>query len=92
MSFYGLRLEYALEDTSNFIDWKDKMEVALEENGVLEYTQTDIPKLVASEAQQLAQWKKDTMKSRREPKTMWVFICMEKRIHFQCGKISHIYS
>jgi len=29
MSFNGLRLEYALEGTSNFIDWNEKMEVVL---------------------------------------------------------------
>ena len=40
------------------------MEVVLEENGVLEYTQTNIPKLVAIDTHQLTQWKKDTTKTR----------------------------
>lgn len=64
MSSYGLRIEHALEGTSNFCGWKDKMEVALNDNGVLEYIKTDIPKAPASNAQQLTQWK-DTAKARR---------------------------
>lgn len=59
MSFNGLRLEHALEGSCNFIAWKEKMEDVLDENGVLEHTRTDIPKPTASDAQQLAQWKKD---------------------------------
>ena len=39
--FSGLRLEYALEGTSNFRAWKDKMEVVLDDNGVW-----DIHKLI----------------------------------------------
>ena len=50
MYFNGLRLEYALEGTSNFIAWKDIMEVVLDNNGVLMYTQTNIPKPSASNA------------------------------------------
>lgn len=65
MSFYGFRLEYALEGTSNFYACKDNKEFVLDENGLLEDTQTDIPKPPASNAQQLAQWKKDIEKSRR---------------------------
>lgn len=41
------------------------MEVVLDDNGVWEYTQTDILKLAAPNAQALSQWKKDTTKSRR---------------------------
>lgn len=41
------------------------MEVFLDGNGVWEYTQIDIPKLAASDAQALAQWKKDIVQSRR---------------------------
>jgi len=37
----------------------------LYDNGVLEYTKTDIPKPNASNVQQLAQWNKDTAKFRR---------------------------
>lgn len=41
------------------------MEVVLDDNGVLEYTKVDIPKLATSDAQQLSLWKKDTMRARR---------------------------
>ena len=60
-----MRLEYALEGTSNFYAWKGRMEFVLDDNGLLEYTQTSIPKPVALYAQQLAQWKKDTAKGSR---------------------------
>lgn len=41
------------------------MEAVLDENGVLEYIQNDTLKPIASDEKQLAQWKKDTTKSRR---------------------------
>ena len=41
------------------------MEVVLDDNGIWEYAKIDIPKLAASDAQALAQWKKDTTKLRR---------------------------
>ena len=34
MSFNGLRLEYALEGSSNYIAWKDRMEAVLDDNGL----------------------------------------------------------
>ena len=34
MAFNGLRLEYALEGSSNYIVWKDRMEEVLEDNGL----------------------------------------------------------
>jgi len=37
MAFYGLRLEYALEGSLNYIECKDKMEVVLEDNGMKEF-------------------------------------------------------
>ena len=37
MSFYGLRLGYALEGKSNYIAWKDRIEVVLEDNGLKEF-------------------------------------------------------
>jgi len=41
------------------------IEVVLDENGVWEYTQTNILKLVALDAQALAQWKKDMENARK---------------------------
>ena len=40
MVLNGLRLEYALEGTSNFVAWKDHMEAVLDDNGLLEYIKT----------------------------------------------------
>ena len=37
MSFNGLRLEYALEGSSHYIAWKDKMEAVLDDNGLKEF-------------------------------------------------------
>ena len=46
MSFYGLRLEYVLEGSSNYIPWKDMIEAILEDNGLKECIEKDIPKPV----------------------------------------------
>ena len=45
MDFNGLRLEYALEGSSNYIAWKGRMEAVLEDNGLKEFFDNDIPKL-----------------------------------------------
>ena len=37
MAFYGLRLEYALEGSSNYIAWKDRIEAVLEDNGLKDF-------------------------------------------------------
>ena len=58
MLFYRLRLKYALEGSSNYISWKDKMEVVLEDNGLKEFIKKDIPKSPAVDAQDLAEWRK----------------------------------
>lgn len=64
MAFYGLRLEYALKGTSNYIVWKDGMEVVLEDNGLKEFVDQGIPKLATQGAQHLAEWKKCVAKVR----------------------------
>ena len=53
MSFYGLRLEYALEGNSNYIFWKDMMEAMLEDNGLKEFIDHYIPKPPTSDANDL---------------------------------------
>lgn len=65
MSFYGLRLEYALEGSSNYISWKDKMEVVLEDNGLKEFIENDIPKSPTTDAVDVANSKKCVAKVRR---------------------------
>jgi len=37
VTFYILRLEYALDGSSNYIAWKDMVEVVLEDNGLKEF-------------------------------------------------------
>ena len=44
MSFNGLRLEYALEGSSNYVAWKDRMEAVLEDNGLKEFIDMDVQK------------------------------------------------
>ena len=51
MAFSGLRLEFALEGSSNFVAWKDRMEVVFADNGLLEYIESDIPQPAATDAQ-----------------------------------------
>ena len=65
MSFNGLRLEYALEGRSNYITWKDRMEVVLDDNGLKEFIDAEIPKPTSSDAAVLDAWKKKTEKCRR---------------------------
>ena len=49
MDFYGLRFKYALEGSLNYIAWKDRMEVVLEDNGLKEFIKKDITMLAASD-------------------------------------------
>ena len=65
MIFNELRLEYALEGKYNFITWKDRKEVVLDDNGLLEYFKKKIATTQASYAQNLAQWKKYVAEVRR---------------------------
>jgi len=60
-----LWLEYALDGSSNYISWKDRMETVLEYNGLKEFIDQDIPKPLASDAQNLAEWKKCVARTRR---------------------------
>jgi hypothetical protein len=65
MAFNGLRLDYALEGISNYISWKDKMEAVLEDNGLKEYIDKDVPKPDATDTTNLYAWKKKVAKARR---------------------------
>ena len=65
MSFNGLKLEYSLEGSSNYIAWKDRMEVVLDDNGLKEFIDAEIPKPTSSDAAVLDAWKKKTAKCRR---------------------------
>jgi hypothetical protein len=65
MDFNGLRLEYALEGSSNYIAWKDRMEAVLEDNGLKEFIDKDVPKPDVADAANLDAWKKKVAKVRR---------------------------
>ncbi len=63
MSFNGLRLEYALEGRSNYIAWKDRMEAVLDDNGLKEFIDVEVPK--PTDASEAKAWQKKTSKCRR---------------------------
>jgi hypothetical protein len=65
MYFNGLRLEYALEGSSNYIDWKDRMEAVLKDNGLKDYIDRDVPKPDVTDTANLYAWKKKVAKARR---------------------------
>ena len=53
MFFNGLRLEYAIEGSSNYIALKDMMEVVLEDNWLKEFIDSDIPNVATANSQLL---------------------------------------
>ena len=63
MYFSGLRLQYALEGTSNYVAWKDKMEAVLDDNGLKEFIDAETPK--PTDAAQVEAWQKKMVKCRR---------------------------
>ena len=65
MDFNGLRLEYALEGNLNYIAWKDLMEELLEDNGLKEFIDKDVPKLDVVDATNLDAWQNKVEKARR---------------------------
>ena len=62
MSFNRLQLEYSLEGSANYIAWKDRIEAVLDENGLKEFIDAEIPKPTSSDAAVLDAWKKKTTK------------------------------
>ena len=58
-------MDYALEGSSNYISWKDRVEAVLEDNGLKEFIDVDIPKLGSSDAAALDAWKKKVARCRR---------------------------
>jgi hypothetical protein len=58
-------LEYALEGSSNYIAWKDRMEAVLEDNGLKDYIDIDVPKPDATDTANLDAWQKKVAKVRR---------------------------
>ena len=65
MDFNGLWLEFALEGSSKYIAWKDRMEVVLEDNGFMEFIEKDVPKPTSADAAVIDAWKKKVARARR---------------------------
>ena len=65
MSFNGLRLEYALDGSLNYIAWEDNMKVVLDDNGLKDFIDVEIPKPASSDAAAHDAWQKKTAKCRR---------------------------
>jgi len=60
-----LRLKYALEGISYYIAWKERIEVVLEDNRVMEFIDKDIPNPPTTDAEDLKEWRKCVAKVRR---------------------------
>ena len=58
-------MEYALDGISTYIAWKDRMEAVLEDNGLKEFIDSDVPKSGSSDVSLLDAWQKNTTKTRR---------------------------
>ena len=63
MVFNGLRLEYALDGSSNYIAWKDRMEAVLEDNGLKDFIDQEISKPTNKTKQ--VEWRKCVARARR---------------------------
>jgi hypothetical protein len=91
MDFNGLRLEYALKGNSNYISWKDKMEALLEDTGLKEFIDKDVPKPDVANAANLDAWKNKVAKVRRicwrEYETTLSQASMGNSHHMQCGRL-----
>ena len=59
----GLRLEYALDGSSNYISWKDRLEPGLEANCLRDFIDQEVQKLI--DATRLVEWKKCVARARR---------------------------
>ena len=87
MDFNGLRLEYALKGISKLISWKDRMEAVLEDNGLKEFIDKDVPKPDVADVANLDAWKRRGGSRWREYETTLSHASMGKSHHMQCGKI-----
>jgi hypothetical protein len=65
MDFNGLRLDYALEGSSKYISWKERMEAVLEDNGLKEFIDKYVPKPDVADTANLDAWQKKVLKVRR---------------------------
>ena len=91
MAFNGLRLENALEGSSNYISWKYMMEAILEDNGLKELIGNDVPKPIVTDAANPDACQKKVAKARRillEGVRDHIVSSIHGKIHhMQCGKL-----
>ena len=55
-------MESALDDSFNYIAWKDRMEAVLDDNGLKEFIDAEIPKPASSDVATLDAWQKKVEK------------------------------
>ena len=65
MAFNGLWLEFALEGSSNYIAWKDRVEAMPEDNGLKEFIDINISNPTSGDVALLDAWKKKVAKCQR---------------------------
>ena len=87
MAFNGLRLEYALKGNLNQISWKDRMEAVLEDNGLKEFIEKDVPKPDVADAANLDAWQRRGGSYWREYETTFSQASMGKKHHMLCVRL-----
>ena len=65
MDFNGLILEYEIEGRSKYISCKFLMEPLIEDNGLKEFIDNDVPKPVVTDAANIDAWQKKVAKVKR---------------------------
>ena len=65
MSFNGLRLKYGYEGNSNYISWKDMMDIVLEDKRLKAFLDFDVLQPTTTYSQLLHACKKNVVKVRR---------------------------
>ena len=53
-------MEYALEGSLNYIAWKDRIEAVLDDNGLKEFIEAEVPK--PTDVAHVEAWQKKTTK------------------------------
>jgi hypothetical protein len=88
--FQWLEVGVCTRGNSNYIAWKDRMEEILEDNGLKDFIDRDVPKPVATNTANLDAWQKKVERRGgfywREYETTLSQVSMGKPHHMQCGR------
>ena len=87
MAFNGLRLKYALEGSLNYISWKERMDTVLEDNGLKEFIDKDVPKPDVADAANLDAWQRRGGSYWTEYETTLSQASMGNPHHMQCRRL-----